>query len=373
MTDKIKIIPLLIIVAAVLLISSCGEGFTDRLTVDETKSLENYVMSSYFILRGDEALAESRAAWPAHTVELTFPSAGSTTIRTKNNYPEKGQRTTVTITPHASIADVYLVENRTTYPRREEVIDYTVESYYVKDATPGDTAGGVITPDGTFDAADFLWDITDDEADFNKRIKFETSYLDGTTRYETVESNTTQAEIDGGDLKYSVFDINGSLDFPAPNGSGTWAPSTDATANYSSMVTYQQEEGSALDFWSDYKIIIGTRYYTEHGDINRPTKTSVSYERVISRKTEDSDLSTKISAFFERLFSGGSDSTIYPGETLAETVIRYEIQPNGKKKVNTETQVFDTNDGTSIVTFTAAYEEDENGIVTKTGTPVAVY
>ena len=354
----------MIFLPAVLLISSCGEGTYNSLTVSEIKSVEDYVMSSYFLLRGDASLADSRTAWPAHTLPLSFPAAGSTKTSTKQNFPEKGQRTTVTITPTGT-ADVYKVVNVTTYPNREEVIESTTESYYVKDIT---TPGVDLNPDEIYDENDLLWDVDSDAQDFNARIKYETAYMDGTVRYEDVYATTTEDSI-----LYAAFDINGSLSFPEPDGNGTWAPADDPSALYSSMVTYQQQEGSIFDFWSDYKIIIGTRYYTEHGDSAKPTKTSVTYERIIERSTEDSTLEERIDGFFERLFSGDPTSGVYAGETLTETVIRYEILPNNKKTVMTESEIFDSNNGASIVTFTAHYEEDENGVITYSGEPVAVY
>jgi hypothetical protein len=358
MTNKLKILPVLLILTAAAIFTSCGTGTTPMLSVLEEKAFEDFVMSSYFIQRGDEAIAESRSAWPAHSIPLTFPAAGATTTAEKNNFPEKGQVTAVTIEP-SGFPDIYLVTNVTTYIKRKDSISTTTESYYVKD----------VATIGTFNEDDLLWNLDTGmpgTQDFNKRQTYITEYTNGTTRYEKVEATTTEDSI-----KYQAFDIGGSLTFPAAT---TWSPTTDATANYSSMVSYIQEEGSAFNFWSDYKIIIGTRYYTEHGaDPTKPEKTSVTYEKVIERIASESSLADKISAYASRLFDDSPTDVVYPGETLAQTVIRYKITTNNKKTVNTRTQVFDNNDGTSVVTFNATYEESEDGTVTSPGDPVATY
>lgn len=359
---KIKHAVLLTLIAVSIILTSCGAGTTDRLSAAEEEAIKDYVMSSYFMLRGDEALAESRAAWPAHVTELAFPEPGLMTTSPKQNYPEKGQRTTVTIVPTA-VTDLYFVTNVTTYPKREDSIVKTTESYYVKD---NDTTGIY----GTYDSADLLWDTDSNSQDFNKRIQFETEYSNGTIRYEKVIANTI-----GDSTQYAAFDIDGDLTFPAANNpDGTWSPATDSNALYSSMVSYIQEEGSALDVWSDYKLIIGTRYYTEHGsNPSKPNKTSVSYEKVIERKEAELSLSDKISIYIMRLFNDAPADMIYPGETLSETVIRYEILSNNQKTVNTQSTLYDSTDGTSVVTFTANYVEAEDGSVTSAGEPVATY
>ena len=356
---KIKHAVLFTLVAVSIILTSCGAGTTGRLTAAEEEAFKDYVMSSYFMLRGDEALAESRAAWPAHVTELSFPEPGLITTSTKQNYPEKGQRTTVSIVP-TSVTNLYFVTNETTYPKREDSIVKTTESYYVKD----------VAPIGTYDSADLLWNTDSNSQDFNKRIQFETEYSNGTVRYEKVEANTVEDSI-----QYAAFDIDGDLTFPAANNpDGTWSPATDANALYSSMVSYIQEEGSALNVWSDYKLIIGTRYYTEHGsNPSKPDKTSVSYEKVIERKEAELSVSDKISIYIMRLFNDAPADMIYPGETLSETVIRYEILSNNQKTVNTQSTLYDYADGTSVVTFTANYVEAEDGSVTSAGEPVATY
>ena len=360
-------IPILILSAAAVLLSSCGEGTTDRLTAAEVEAIESYVMSSYFMLRGDAELAESRAAWD-YTKEVQLPAEGQTTTALSKNYPEKGQETNVSITVHNAANSVYKVVNVTTYPKQDSIVS-TTESYYIKDN--GD--GYLNKTDAV--TADYICDENGDTsaANSNSRIEFETLYADGNIRYEIIEANTN----DGSNIKYAAFDIDGALTFPEPNqpDGETWAPEEDTDAIFSSMVSYQQVEGSALDVWNDYKMIIGTRYYTEDGtNLNKPHKTSVSYEKVIERKADDLDAGEKIVLFLNRLFSDEPAGMAFPGETLAETVIRYEIKENsGKKTINTQTEIYDGNIGASVVTFKATYETADDGTVLQSGLPVATY
>ncbi len=349
MTNRYKTSLLAIfLVITALLFASCGEGTTGRLSTDEVKTIEDYLLSSYFMLRGDAELADSRAAWD-YTKEVLLPATdGATTTSKSNNYPEKGQNTNVTITGKDVGNNIYTVVNVTTYPRQDAIVS-TTESYYIKDNGDGylNNHDSICEADGTINT--------------NYRIAFETEYADGSIRYEKVAANT----LDGSNLQYAPFDINGDLVFPSGT---TYTPPADTDANYSSMVNYVQEYGDPLNFYSDYTIIVGTRYYTEHGDLTKPTKTSLAYERTFTREAAVQNLDTKISALTDYLFSG-ADFVI----KASETVIRYEIRPNGKKTVKTKTQLLDEITGGSIVTFTANYETDDSGTVISSGAPVAVY
>ncbi len=350
MTNRYKTSLLAIfLVITALLFASCGEGTTGRLSTDEVETIEDYLMSSYFILRGDTALPDSRSAWD-YTKEVLLPTtADATTTAKSNNYPEKGQNTNVTITAEDLGNLVFKVVNVTTYPRQDAIIN-TTESYYIKD-----------DGDGYLDSGDNIC-IADGTTNSNYRIKFETEYADGSIRYEKVAANTFDGSTN---VQYAAFDINGDLVFPSGI---TYTPPSDTDANYSSMVNYVQVYGDPLNFYSDYTIIVGTRYYTEHGDAAKPTKTSVAYERTFTREVAVQNPKDKISAFSLNLFSG-VDFVM----KASETVIRYEIRPNGKKTVKTKTQLLDEITGGSIVTFTANYETDDSGTVISSGAPVAVY
>ena len=350
----LKTVPALIVFA--VLLASCGTGTTSRLTVAEENAIKDYVMSSYFMLRGDDAITESsKAAWPAHTDEIDFPAAGQSITKKKSNYPERGQKTVVTITTTGT-TNIYFVENVTSYPKRKSSIVKTTESYYVKDSNT----------DGRYTDADQIWDTQKDEANFNKRETFETEYNNGYIRKETVEKTTTQDNI-----KFAAFDINGDLSFPAPNSNGIYIPPTDANANYSSMVSYIQEEGNTYSFWSDYKLIVGTRYYTEHGSGSNVEKTSVSYEKVIERKSSFLNFFNFLGALLKKLFNDDYDELSGAGVKLSETVIRYKIDTNGRKTIKTDTKVFDKADQSTVVKFKADYEEAADGSVSKSGEPVS--
>jgi len=345
MTNKIKFLPILLIILSIIALSSCGEGFSNRLSDADV----DYLMSSYFILRGDESIPESRAAWNALKTPLEFPFGGETSVTSSPaaNYPEKGQKTTATIET-TDETGIYLVTNTTKYPRREKIISGTTESYHVKDED-------VI---GTFNSDDPLWNKTAGATDFNSRIAFQTEYQNGTIRYEMVEETTTE------DLtEYAAIDIDGSLIYPETDST----PASGA-ANYSSMVRYIQEEGSDFSFWPENKIVIGARYYTEHGsNPTRPTRTSIAYEKIIKTDSAVTNIEDKISDYSARLFTDQSTDV-----TLAETVIRYEIQENGKKAVKTKTVIYDES-GNIIATLDADYLEDEEGILESAGEAYVSY
>ncbi len=350
MTNKYRFLSILLILTAAVIFTSCGTGSTGYLTAAEEEAFEDYVLSSYFMLRGDEAIAESRAAWD-YTVTVTLPTAvDGTTTKTSNNYPEKGQKTTVTLTKTA-VTDVYFVSNITTYPSRAS-ISQTEENYYIKDDGDGiyNTADSICEADGTLNG--------------KYRETFLTTFADGTTRQEQIDAILSEDSIN-----YAEFSIDGALTFPAANNDdGTWSPA-EGDADWSSMVSYEQTEGNTYSLWSSYKNILGVRYYTEQGT----TRTSVTYERMIVRNTDALSTRDNLTAFISRLFSSDPDgNTVYPGETLTETVIRKKISGNKKTQVETSSTVYDSTGGT-VVTFTASYETADDGTVISTGAPVASY
>lgn len=369
MTKKNKImVPILIMLISALILSSCGTGTTDRMTVDEKSAIEDYVMSSYFMLRGDAELPESRAAWDyTETVEL--PAAGQTKSATSNNYPEKGQKTTVTISKEASFpAEVYKVVNVTEYPRRDSITS-TTESYYINDNTSSSDAA----PDGIYDVrVDPICDVNG-STDPLARIEFTTVFDNGTEREETIYAVYPTVE-------FAEFDVDGPLVFPNADDSGTlgggtfneagdeWSPG-NGTADWSSVVRYEQEIDESNYFWSKTSRIIGTRYYTEQGDI----RTSVTYERTISVQEDNEDLGV-IGDFLKKLFNRRNTETVSTeeGTTYTETVIRTRIEGSKKTEINSQSNVYDEA-GASVVTFRANYETADDGTVLQSGLPVATY
>ncbi len=342
----------ILIIAAVIITSGCN-GTTDRITVEQA----DYLLSSYYMLRGDDEIAESRAAWPAYTDSITLPTDSTPATGRKNNYPEKGQKTDVTI-EKTLVTNVYKVSSVTTYPKKDS-ISSTTEVYFILDADE----------DGVYTSADYICDSAGTRND-NLRSTFQTEYDNGTIRYEEIIATTA----DGLSSNYAEFDINGELSFPTPDSDGNWAPADDGTgtATWSSMVSYIQEEESGFWIWTNYRLITGTRYYTEITSGSDITKTSVSYEKCIERDSSNQSTSDNIIVFLKRLFNDNTTDLDYAGATLSETVIRYEILPTGKKTVNSNTLVKDQ-DSSTIVTFTAAYEEEADGSITSAGTPVAAY
>ena len=368
MTNKIKLLTIILIIAAAVF-TSCGAGISDRLTSAEVEAYEDYIMSSYFILRGDASLPESRAAWD-YTAEILLPADGQTKTATSNNYPEKGQSTTVTISRDASWeAGVYKVVNFTTYPKRDSIIS-TTESYYIKDGGDGylvkDIGGGFYSSDPICDLSGTVNSLA--------RIEFKTIYADGTERDEVIIATKDPT---GGSVSYADFDINSPLVFPVEGdtstwGGGTlaadeWSPAADAGAVWSSMIAYNQTVAFDFLFWNFSSQIIGVRYYTEN---SAGLRTSVTYERVIG-------ITTALAQYIDwsdKLFNGRNKDYIgtAEGTTYTETVIRTSIDANLKKTIKTSSQVYDEA-GAGIVNFTANYAEDENGVVTSSGAPVAVY
>lgn len=370
MTNKLKILPILLIIAAALF-TSCGAGVSDRLTDAEVEAYENYIMSSYFMLRGDSSIDESRAAWD-YTETVLFPTSATPTSATSKNYPEKGQSTTVTISTDESYGtNVYKVVNVTTYPNHDAITS-TTETYYVKDTNS----------DGTYDATVDQICTSAGTADPLAREMFKTVYDDGTERDETIIANRDSTSGSYGTVHYAEFDIDGPLVFPNTEdpltlGGGTfntggteWSPgtTTDLSA-WSSMVAYDQTIEYDFLFWTFSNHVIGTRYYTEDGTAN----TSVTYERVIATITANETFGD-YTIWSSKLFKGRNKDyqDTAEGTVYTETVIRTRIEGNKWKQVKSSSQVYNEA-GASVVTFNATYAEDENGVVTSSGAPVAVY
>jgi hypothetical protein len=376
MTNKQKILPVLLILAAALIFSSCGEGITDRLSADEVEAYEDYALSSYFLLRGDSSIPASRATWD-YTAEIQLPDDGGTTTATVDNYPEKGQSTTVTITRDASWDDkVYKVVNVTTYPKQDSITS-TTESYYILD----DNNDGYLVQENDDDVGTYSSDpICDEDGTINPlyRESFVTVYDNGLERNETVIATLDSTDGDYGEVKYADFDISGPLVFPETDdpdtwGDGTldgdeWSPTPDTDATWSSMVAYNQEIEYKFRSWSYTYSIVGVRYYTENSE---DLRTSVSYERGIATLSNDVDLS-EYSGWENRLYKGRNRISDSEDETVyIETVIRTSAEGATNKKVKTKSFLYDQT-GASVVTFAANYE-DEDGVVTSSGAPVATY
>lgn len=317
-----------IILAAILGIGllSCRPATVDQITEEDVQGLRDYVLSSYYMLKGDEnlsaGLSAGRATVPVHTDPQTSFSGG-----TKADYPEIGQ--TTTWTGEAQGSNVYKITVVTTY-ENNGAIDYTEEIYYVKDAADPDTAAlgtwgtedPVVQPDG--------------EVNNIYREKFITVFKDGSVRYEEIETNTTHAQAlgDGDSVKYAAFEAPSDAEIPA---SESEVITSDTDAWYSSKVNYQQEVFKKFAFWNVLnKVIVGTRYYTETGaDSANPVRTSISFERTIERDKKGQG------GFLQELRNAlyTPDTIDIDSATLAQTVIWYKIDTEGTKTIVQKTKV----------------------------------
>lgn len=301
---KIRNILLLSIsLPAFLLVSSCGPANVDQLTPEDIKALKDYIASSYYILRGSDELSRT-------TVYTDADEPGTFEDGTISDFPEMGQKTKYEVDSQGD--NIYKITVTTTYTK-DDAIDNTVEVYYVKDKDPI----------GTWNYDDLVVD-PDGNTDHTYREKFETTFKDGGVRYEKI------AEVfpwDGDEPGYAEFDLDGSLTFPESN----FEPEEDDDANWSSKVIYRQEVYKRFAFWNVLnKVIVGARYYTEHGTGINPVKTSVTYERTVQRDYKAQGQG--IREFLKFLF-GENDEIDMDTATLSETVIRYKIDEDGRKEM----------------------------------------
>lgn len=315
-------------------LASCRPATVDQVTEEDVQGLRDYVLSSYYMMKGDAnlsaGLSAGRATVPVHTDPQPSFSGG-----TKKDYPELGQVTTWTVDDQGS--NVYKVTAVTDYANNG-AIDYTEEIYYVKDVpadtqnTPGDASDDVLGTWGTEDP------VVQPDGEVNNiyREKFITVFKDGSVRYEEIETNTSHAQASGAEdpVKYAAFEAPADVKIPA---SEAEAVTTDTDALYSSKVNYQQEVFKKFAIWNVLnKVVVGTRYYTEHGsDPANPVQTSVSYERTIER--EKKGLGGLIKFLRAALYD---PSTLeIDNATLAETVIWYKIDTDGTKTIVQKTKV----------------------------------
>ncbi len=317
---------ILLLLSAVLFagLAACRPASVDQVTEEDVQGLRDYVLSSYYMLKGDANLSggisAGRATVPVHTDPQASFSGG-----TKRDYPELGQLTTWTVEDRGS--GIYKITVLTEYANNG-AIDYTEEVYYVKDEADVNAVTGtwgtedpVVQPDGSRN------DIY--------RDKFITVFKDGSIRYEELEMTNFYAAHIGADnpAQYAAFGPPADAEIPASEAA---AVTTDATANFSSKVNYQQEVFKQFAFWNVLnKVVVGTRYYTEHGDPAAPVRTSISYERTIERENKG------LGGLMQLLKAALYDPSTLDIEnaTLAQTVIWYKIDTDGTKEIVQKTKV----------------------------------
>ena len=270
-----------ITVLAVFLLNSCSSDVTDTEGAD-------YLLASYYMMAGEETpLTDSgadRATVPVHTLtadsDTALPFATLITNGANdnkvNNYPEQGQKTYYTVTLEE--AGIYLISARTEYPKKEDILDYTLEEYYVRDNAP---AGYWTTADTIVEKVNGTW-VDNSKA----RKSMEVHFQDGSLRKEWIVSEKT----DGASYQYAHFDINGDMAIPDET---DWAPAVATDMSWSSEVHYYQKINNWVSYWyKENKEVFGVRYYTESPDTVDPTKykkTSLAYERIINRETVSND------------------------------------------------------------------------------------
>ena len=328
-SNSILFLLVIVILAAVLGVS-CRPADYSEVTDGDIYDLKGYVLSSYYMLGGNAESGLSRATVPVWNMDQAVSfSDGSGTL---TDYPETGQNSTWSAEAEGS--DIYKITVTTDYTNND-AIDNTVEVYYVKDVTPGDSLEDAdiadSTADGEWTSADPVVDPADGTVDNLYRDTFETTFTDGSVRYEEIVATSS------GDspVHYAAFSFDDFTDVPDT----AFTPVTDAAAQYSSRVDYQQEIYKKFAFWNVlYKRIIGTRYYTEFNTADGIVSTSISFERVIERNTqEEKGRGSIIQALKDALYE--PDTLDIEDATLAENIIWYEIDAADNKEIKVKSYV----------------------------------
>ncbi len=286
----------------------------------EDTSGEDYLMAGYYMLAGEETALtdDSKATAPVFEgdfSDLSFPDYWVGTTRKINNYPEQGQKTYVTVSQYDT--DVYFISSKTEYPKKEEILDYYLEEYYIQDEGDefwdGDDA--VVDPD----------DLAGSEGDYFRET-MEVVFQDGSVRKEWI------AEIPDAADRYDAFDIDDEMAIPDDE---SFITSTANDQSWSSKVYYYQKVETSLGYFDDNNIeIFGVRYYTELADGSSST---LVFEKVLSR--EDATLDTSTSPdLYDYIFGDIAGATV-----LAETITREGIDSSrtdkkskGRSSINTK-------------------------------------
>ncbi|MDC7232040.1 MAG: hypothetical protein PQJ58_02320 [Spirochaetales bacterium] len=317
--------------SALLLFTGCTTDVEDTAGTD-------YLLAGYYMIAGEETPltdddgGNSRATAPAYWDNYSnYTYAELIALGTDglkiNNYPERGQKTYVTVEA-TDVADVYKVTSRTEYPKKEEIFDYYLEEYYL---TPASWSAGELWSEGVVCTADG----TEDET---YRETMEVHFQDGSVRYEWIADVHPDA---GGTAEYAMFDIDGDMSFP----SEFTGPAAGDSSWSSKVYYYQKVEAWISWFYKENKETFGVRYYTsaaDSGDNGWPSST-LAYEHTVTRQVSgwgDSDWGDLLDWLFGD--GSGDSSGSSTGETLAETVIREEISSNGKKTTVSSTTIVPT-------------------------------
>jgi hypothetical protein len=259
------------------------------------------------------------------------------------NFPEPGQTTTFTLTLHDASNNVYDITATTTYSAGDNRKNY-VEEYYVRDI--GKNSSGYFdtaTPDHlwTYDDPIVAWTAGAWIQDQMARVRQILTFQDGTTRTETIVSQT---DFTTGLPKFAAFDVNGSLDFGQ-----FFYPATDNNAAFSSVVVYTVTPGTNSNFWfwqgSQAQSILGIRYYTEFNQAGKSYSYTILFEKTLNTLSTQGVSSPQV---WQTVFVGSQF------DTLAESVLRqqatYDLDANGNRILSSGTMT--TNMQTRVVNIT---------------------
>jgi hypothetical protein len=331
---------------AILALTGCvffGQSSSGTVSSADQAAFQKVFMSSYYAERGGipagargltpflPVVSGSQAPGAKTTVpqnQLTDNHFATLAPKTFVNYPEPGQTTTFTITTKDAANHVYDITATTTYPSDDLRKNY-VEEYYVMDGNPTFPLVGSNGTWGTEDAivkqSGGVW-VQDQKA----RVQQVLTFTDGTTRTETIVSQTGS----GSSPTFNPFPVTDPLDFNQAFAPVT--PATDPTVQFSSVVIYYITPSVNANFWfwqgTQAKTVLGIRYYTE-------TKTSgaagfnsytVSFEKTIDTMTTTGGSYTQTLA---TVFAGSQFSTL--AETVLRQKVTYDLDGSGNLVLST--------------------------------------
>jgi hypothetical protein len=352
----------LIPVISMFALAACNLNPPNTVSSSDIATFQRIFMSSYIAERGGhpggaKALTPFLDASPGGAARATLNVAlvtltnnGFLTLApsTFPNYPEPGQSTSFVVTLSDATNHVYDVTATTTYPATDSRQNY-VEEYFVRDIGLNSAIppyNDVNTPDGKWTVDDPIvkssggnW-VQDQKA----RVKMILTFTDGTTRSETIVTQTDSYSSQT-PPKFAAFDVAGSLDFGQ-----LFIPAADANAVFSSVVIYNVTPSTNPNFWfwqgSENQTILGIRYYTEFQDTGagKYYTNTILFEKTLSTLTTQG---TGTSQVWPTVFVSSEF------DALAESVLRQQVTyslANGKIDYTTGTSV--TNMQSRVVDIT---------------------
>jgi len=254
--------------AAVLLISGCqiaGTGNTEEANIEalegvfakthlaevESDTVQSKAAVPYFGGTGYDGIADGTIAIP------------TTSAQTVSNYPEYGQTSVYTIAAVSGHANVYKVTVTTTYSTWS-VRETETEVYYIHD----------VDTDSCYDTTDTVLAANLSTVDTRYRETMQTAFRSSfgggdSIRYEVIADDSNHGLSPG----LAALD-SGSMNYDSALAAMATSPATDASATWSSKVTYTESQvgtssvvSALLGFSSsDTYVTTGTRYYTEVSD-----------------------------------------------------------------------------------------------------------